>query len=541
MRHRLALVDVLVVTGLVAVAAWAASPGLAPSSLWLDDAWHALVTRADGPAEVLLVAVTAPGYTFLLAGILAITGMSELAVQAPAYLAYVACGPALYLLAVRRGLPRPAALLGAGVLLASPVLVVYATRVKQYTTDALLVVILLTLAWDLIREPGRARRWWVYVGTSLAAVSISAAVAPVAASGLATGWSAALRVALARPDRGDAGGGDVDRSQGAGWATPVLATLVWSAISGAWYVLLTRSDATEELRSVWAEHYVRLDDLPVLADDTIRLVGAMLEGALAAPPLASATVLLIALIVVAVRRLELAVLLSLPLISAYVLAMLELVPLGTGRIDAHLHPVLAFTVMFAVAGVLPGPQVRTGATPPAGGGAPVQPDLRTGVEPSWRARALAWVGCAVLAVGLLSATLVSTDRTYPQEDLRPLVGELESRAADEDGVIVYPSAVWAYALYASGEVELVPAQEANGFRPTFDDPRVTVLGRHRDRPQAYRSEVRRAAEDRRRVWLIATHIRDDLAVIEEHLADAGFARTGRWDRPGAQLTLWERS
>lgn len=191
-RH-LGIPDAALVAGLAVVAALLRAGPLDPSTLWFNDAWAALVARADTVGEVLLPALTAPGWTLGLWAWLGAAGFSNLAAQLPAFALGVAGPPALYLLARRMGISRAGAGLGAAVLLTAPAHVTYSSRVKPYALDALLVVVLLGAAWAVLAGGGGWRRWAGYGGLAALATALSGAVAPVAA-----GAGGAVLVALWR-------------------------------------------------------------------------------------------------------------------------------------------------------------------------------------------------------------------------------------------------------------------------------------------------------------------------------------------------------
>jgi hypothetical protein len=109
-------------------------------------------------------------------------------------------------------------------------------------------------------------------------------------------------------------------------------------------------------------------------------------------------------------------------------------------------------------------------------------------------------------------------------------------------IAVYSASRWAYALYSAAPVDLtLDPTSANGFAVTVDDERVEVLGPHRDDPLHHAPAIDELATGHDRIWLISSHVSADLALIEQLLADSGFAATSTETRPGAALTLWSRN
>lgn len=479
---------------LVAAAALLRYEPVGVSSLWLDDAWVALVTRIDTLADLRLVGLTAPGFSLLLGGWLAVTGGSATAAQLLPFLFAVLAPGLLYVVAVRRGAPAVVAGLAGVLLVTSPLAITFASRVKQYPLDALLAVVLLGIGWWVAERPDLGRRWGALASGAVVAMLLSAAVVPVALGAFAAGGHTAWR------------DGSGARRNAA------LASAGFAAVGGAWWALVLRPAMTDALRTYWAGHYLDVDDGWVAAvADVPRVLGDVLTAASPLPVWASAVLLLAGLGWLAARRPVVAALVAVPLLTGLVLAALQLAPLGGGRTDHYLFPGLALGMAFAL-------------------------------EPVWRARRSVAVGVAAV-LGVVLVVTAPAPLPYPEEDLRPLVERLDAELAVDDTVVVYPSAVWAYALYTELPVDVVDAPESVWrWQPDILDPRVAVLQPHRDEPERYASEVADAVADAGGVvWLVASHTRDDIRAIEEALRTEGFAPEETWREPGARLTRWVRS
>jgi hypothetical protein len=492
-------------------------PGLSPSSLWLDDAWVALVVKADGLGDVLLISITSPGFVVTLAGLFTALGATnpdgpatmhnfELVAQLIPLMAGVAVPVAFYYLTAHHGLHRAAATFGAAILAASPLLAIYSTRVKHYTLDALLAVGLLALAWAVVDSPNDRRRWaYLFVG-SVGATAFSAGIGPVAFGAIAGGLVAAWR------------------TRGTGFRLGGLVTLGYAVFGCLWVGLVIMPGTTSELYEYWDGHYIAMGDgLPsALYDFTARLVGLSSWMLLIANPTlgVAVTVAIVAAAFVAIkRRPGIGVASALPVALATVLAAAGLAPLGTGRTDAYLYPGLALVVSLAVHEAL---QRR---------------DLARG----WTARAM--LPTVIVAIAIVAITPVTRGLiSYPNQDMKPVVGALEEHATPNDRILVYAWGEWAYGLYTRETVRFRPDRtRATGFRLEFDDPRVFVLGPHRDDPDQYRPEVAEAVQHTDRAWLVASHFGQDLDEIEQMLVEQGFRVVSIRDEPGARLMLWQRS
>ena len=363
MSRRAAAIDAAVVVVIAGVASLMRAPALAPSSLWLDDAWVAMASRAEG-LDSLLVVPTAKGFAALLGAWFDVSGFSELRAQLLPFAFGVAGPAALYLVAVRVcRLPRAAALLAAAVLAAAPMHVEYSTRVKQFSLDALLTVAVLALGWRVVERPGNPRRWWQLAGGGLAAVILSAAAAPVVAAAVVAGVLA--------------GGAR------AGWKP--AATFVAGA--GLFWLVVLRDAVTGDLRRYWEHAYVPLG--AGWAGDVVGALADLLDGFSPLPVPLTAIALVAAAVVLAARRPHVAAFLILPLVAAVALATVELSPLGGGRTDIWLYPALALGVAVA-ARPLPAPLLAAAALAvvvlaPSAGPYPVE-DVRPLIEEMEAAR-----------------------------------------------------------------------------------------------------------------------------------------------------------
>jgi hypothetical protein len=487
--------DVLVAIALLVVAAFLRAGPLTPSSLWIDDAWIGLVTRADGLGDVWLVGVTAPGFALLLAGVLGLVGFSEGAALALPFALGVAGPTVLYLAARALRLHQAAALVGAGILLTAPELLTYATRVKHYTAEVVLAVLLLAVAVAVVRRPARGRRWAALAALAIGGVVVSSAVAVTAGAAVAAGGLAALRAtdrrAALRPAL--AFGGAVS-----------LFVPVWAA-------LVVGPRTTDTLRDYWDGFY------------SLRGVTGVLEGLLPLPAALGAVLLGAAAVVVVRRDPALGVLLAGPLALAGLLAVAGQAPLGGGRTDLHLYPSLAMLVAVALDTVLPAGR-RTARAPAL-------------------AAALAVTGLVVLTPG---------PEPYFAEDVAPLIETLETSGEPDDLVVVFPPTRWAYALYTSRPVSLRPDPvTGTGFDVEIGaaapDPELVVLPdelddegglRLLDEPGAAGLDALAGAE---RVWLLRAHARPESSqAVEELLARQGLRPARVEARDGADLALWTR-
>jgi hypothetical protein len=487
-------VDLALVLMLVGVAAALRATRLPASGLWFDDAFVGLVTKADTFEEIRLVGLTSPGYVFLLKGWLSLVGFSELAAQLPALVLGIAAPPLAYGLLVWKGVDRLAAGVGALLLAVSTVHIRYSDRVKQFTLDAVVGLGLIAVLWWLLDDVHSARRWrWAGLA-AVGAVMLSTPSLVLVMAGFGVAWG----VLLLR-----------DRSS---FRVALLPTLLAGVFSLAWLKLVLMPQVNSSLRDFWTGYYIPVGDGPSAAiDHTALLLQRLLERAVALPTIAAVVLVVSAAAVVLVRRPVLGLFLVIPVPAAVVLAAVEAVPLGTGRIDMYLYPSLAVLVALAL-------------------------DEVAGVS-----RLAVAAICAAL-VGLFAVSYTRPS-DYPAQNLKPLVANVEREASSSDGILVHPHASFGFGLYTTWPVDLEPSETwATGYEARIKRPNVYVPASPSRTPEAVLEAVREATAAHDRVWFVSPHApRENLRDYESAFTSLGFSRSRVLRRPGARLTLWTRT
>jgi len=457
--------DVAVAGGLAAMALLLALPTFGPTTIWRDDAWTALTIKTEGVSEFFLVAANAPGFAALLKGWVGLVGFDEWKAQLVPLLFAVATPALFYGILVWRGLERVAAAAGAFLLAVSPEFLVHAARLKQYTLDTFCVVGLLGLAWWLLDDVKSARRWRVVAAGGIVALVLSSPSVLFLVAALGTGliglWledRSRLRVAL-----------------------PPIA--VAGACTVLWWLLVLRPAVSPTLTSYWEASFVPIDNGP--KDAAIASVVAarrFLEGAVAIREAEAALVLFAgAYLVVLWRRALLGLLLLAPLGIAFVLAMLEIAPLGTGRTDIYLYPAVMAAVAVAVDALAREARRATGIA-------------------------------VVASAGLL--LLNTPTPVYPIDDVAPLVAEVEARSSAADAIVAYPLAAFQVALYTNLPINFSRSDEtATGFRLRSPRENLSLPTESWQRdPLNFASAIKRVRKANDSVWVIVT-ARDDTIVF----------------------------
>jgi hypothetical protein len=180
--RRLALdaITLAVLGGVALVARWGSLP---TDGLWFDDSWVGAGAILAGPGELLTVGSSHPGFTAILMTVDRFSGNGVTHLGVPS-LAFGVVAPMVLYLGLRSfGYGRPiAAILGAALAVA-PIPVLYAGRVKGYTLDTLVVLLIAVVIPSLAR---RTWRWplaaaWTVVAVVVGTFSGYALVATVGA------------------------------------------------------------------------------------------------------------------------------------------------------------------------------------------------------------------------------------------------------------------------------------------------------------------------------------------------------------------------
>jgi hypothetical protein len=516
--------DVSLAAALVCAAAIVRWHGFGADYLWRDDAWQSLVARADGLREFLLVAVTAPGYSALLAGWFALVGLSPTRAQLPAFVAGI-CGPAVVFLVARRlDVSRTAAIVPAVILVTSSFHVDYSVRVKPFTLELLIAAGLLVVALNGIQRGMNGRRWAVLVASSVAATVFSALLVPVVASCLAA-----------------AGVADLRQQRRRSYPRVVGAAALYGSFGVAWWWVVLRDVGTPALDVFWQDHFIGSDG--GWSAVPLRLVhrsGSLLRSLVvpAGVSVSDGPAQLVALVVgglVAVgiylslrRDLSLGLLLAGPVTVTFALSMLRIAPTGTGRTDLVLYPSLLAAMALAI-------------------------DRAARHLHSHR-RTVAWVGGAAAVTIVVVASLGA--RPYPPvPDARPLVAEVE-RQSGQDDVVVIADGLLTYeiALVSSWSLSIVPSERSmTGFHVDFPGRAAIIVEesyavpleleeRRQDREAAKSLAPLVAAEDPpEHVWVFGTRrpqVREVLEARGYQVVSRREANSPLIPDQYQELTLW---
>ena len=418
--------------------------------------------------------VTAPGYTLAERAWIQLHPGSSLWAQLPALVLGVVAVAAAYGLVRTYGLPRWLGLAAALVVTVSPVAIVYATRVKEYSADFVLGCALLALG-----EMARRRPRPVGLLVGLAALSVLSFFVSASTAVVVAGvWTALLIDAAS------------DRTR----RRPVLLSGTAAAAACAVVAAVFLRHLPPALHTFWRTmgFFPQGSSAGNLVVD-LRNVGTSLLGGLgiwpgpapaylsnmAVGPLRTAVFVVAAGLMVAglwARRAALAPVLVLG--WALVAWGVSVVPLGTGRTDVVVYPALLLLMALGAG------QLTT--------------VLRPRMQLVGIAVVVAWAALLVVGPG--------TDRpSYPAIDTAALAGTIAAHHRAGDLVVVAPGArfPWAYGELSKPQVRF-GGQWDQGFTVRSGDPDTFVAPECAIEPGYDPDAWSRVVESASRVWYVGS-------------------------------------
>jgi len=503
----------LAIAGASALALALRWPAIAPSSLWLDDEWVAVLVRDASLRDLVDLAAPVPlGFVVLLKALTAAFGNDPFVLQAVPLLASIALVAATAALAWRitesRAVAATAALFVAG----NPVLATYSARVKPFALDALATVL---IAWAFVaatrRPSGRALATLGIVASSSLLFSFAALL-----PGAVFVHVAALS-AVAVVLRGHAIA-SAPLLRGAFYSCAIFDSVALTVLS---YTFHTRTDSA--LFGYWEKCYLPLESIAsawtFLVSKGVVVFAGSVPGL--APRLTAALVAFGVVSLAAKSRTRTTALaIATVYVSLLIASALECYPAGGGRTDLFTHPlsaVLAAASVYALASLLPA--------------------TATMVRPA----IAGLIGVAVVAA--------SGPAVYPRAGDREVIEHAVAHLVPEDTVVIYPWSSWAVALYAGWTVRLsAEPSSTNGFYAVPDRPRTFLLGERREgasfltsasvAPPQLDALLRDGAP--RRIHLIATQTEEPaLAYIRDALEARGYVRASSFERDRATFDVFE--
>jgi hypothetical protein len=526
-----AAVVVLTCAALVVVGVVTRDARLGASAVHIDDAWVLLGWKAHRFVDVRRAGSTSLGFVLLLRGWLDLVGYSYRNAQLLPLIVSVAGAPVFFLAALRMRLRYSAALLGAAMLLASPVLISYATRAKQYPFDLLVAILVLGLGAAVVRAPSSTRAWVLLAVISVLGLAISFAVLGVVAAAVFVGYLAYWRHDRARTLRARL------------WSTPSLCAALTGAFAALWYALVVAPALSPALRDFWSGFYLsEARGVPnrapfwhiidtardgLLAHDW-RLVQGLVRGAFTGPTTALVVAFGVATVLVAIRRPFHALLFGLPVLSAVAASLLQVAPLGGGRVDVWLYAPATFMIVSGVDVLLewvhdPRHRAERVARP----------------RPRTTPRDVV-TGGAVVVLAVMWILHIPEAEVFTWPDVAPLVSKMERGRSADDLVVVSGPLTFNYALDAPQRFTTqVNDRNATHFTPVVEGVNAMNWADY----AAPMREFDRRLADASDVWLLDTPeiIYPLGSAPRDELVRQGFSRVSHSRNGGGVLEHWSRA
>ena len=404
-----------------------------PPSLWLDDEWVALLVRhATLPLLLLGKLPASPGFILALRSATALLGEGEWQLQVVPFLAGLLAILLLGVLALRVTGSHALGFAAAAILAANPLLATYSVRVKQFTLDAFVTLVLLSLAVMCLRTPTLSRFVCLVAGAVLllpvSFISLFLALLLVNAIGLTMFMDRARDKAATR--------------------RPLLA--VWGgfnlgALAICWFLMLGRGNPS--LYHFWRNFYLPTESAAGAASFMVHLGKGLFTNAF--PDHFGWLAVLIPVGLFRLLRRPTWRPLGIALLGLYLVVIvasgLRLYPIGGGRTDLYIAPVSILLVAAA---------------------AHMEGRLGRVLTPA----------VAVASVGICLVSLRGMHPEYPDTGSWQTMEKVNELVRDGDALVIYPWSNYAVGYYGRWPARLVEVEDStNGFYVELDRPDTLVL------------------------------------------------------------------
>ncbi len=431
---------------------------LNPGSLWLDDAWQAVLANASLSDQIKFSSSAPIGYTFVLGLFAGLIPDPELGFQLPAYILGVLQVPLFALLAYRVTRSEVFAVWGAALTAVCFHFILYSARVKQYTLDAFLVTLAL-LCFHKLWQAGDNSRGMIRAAIASALV-------------LSFSFSASIVVAiflnlllLRELIRANWRYSQTWRS-----AVPVIG---YNLTALAYYLVFLRHQRNPALSQFWQDYFVPWDGglgqvIPFLGNRLALTVTSFWHDQIvlgykgtAVLPEELALVLVTAfLVVIGLSRMrQLQGLdnywswsIALMYLSLVALAAVHVFPLGGRRTDSFTIPVTLLALLVGMQSLC-------------------------GMKPRPIAKYAGMSGALLYALVFGMPSLLGGQPIYPPESsAAEMIRIAEEDFGGDDVMIVYPHGSFAFGHYSSMETKLEASENySTSFQVEAVEDRVYVL------------------------------------------------------------------
>lgn len=492
-------------------------PAINPDSLWYDDAWVALAAKASTFQELWELGRSSPiGFTFINYLMPRIIPDIEIAGQIVPLAASLLLIPVVALLILYMTQSRATAIAGAGVCAVSPILLLYSTRVKQYTIDALATSLLLLLLFRMTQDNFSIRHYLYLFLASLLFL-------PFSHTSFFIGFLfvniAALCVFIH------------NYKNKIVILYLALLSAVYNSLLLAYYFFVLSRQSKPHLKNFWADEFLPwqsgIEDVlhyfiykfPIIlgAFPTFQVIPIYFWGIFYVFFILGAM-----LFFLQNRKFWLMGIVSvLVMVMALVLSALKIYPLGGGRVDAYLHPLL---IIWFVLGAFHYCQLL-------------------GLPQKWLKIAMGCGLAFILAAGTVQA--VSKNHPYHYRDNGALyVQKLEQAYQKRAGVLIFPMDSYLFGLYTTWSYQFDFSRTCRSWICT-ENPDVYVMPHTRNfrsEPEELFSRIQWFVENDYPVLLyMGTHSRGEFdAFLKSHLKTRGYRLIEEDRDRGSVLMTFEK-
>jgi hypothetical protein len=406
---------------LVLLALYRIASGINPDSLWLDDQWVGALIRRATLGDFVEVLPPAPlGFLLLVRLMTSVLGWGSWQLQLLPIACFLIQIPLIGWIAWRATGRLSLGLVAAALLSDGGTLLQFSIRVKQYSLESLIVLMLIALAMRSVSRPGD-RSFAVVVIAAALAMPFSFTATPV---GMVIVNVLALYMLASR--------GESDRPRkGAIIAGAVCFNI--AALGWTWLVQLNQ--ANQVMFDFWSQYYAPVFEASAMWEFTTSHLSRFLTGALPGTlgwlALAAPLGIMLMLCIRQSRVIGLAFLLFYG--GCLALSAMGLYPLGGRRLDIFSYPVTILAIVAAAWAV---------------------------------GRWFRFMPQVVLGVVVVNMLLFypAMRYGYVRNSDRVVVEFLTDATRDDDGVIIGPQSSWAVGCYSTWPVRFVRVEDGtNGF------------------------------------------------------------------------------
>ena len=429
--------------------------GLNPDSLWLDDAWQAVLSNTALHTQLEFSSSAPLGFTALIGFAANLISDLELGYQLPVFIISILQIPLFFVFLQRVTQSRVLALWGASFCCISNPLILYSTRIKQYTLDAFLVTAVLILFHSLWKNSIR-----------LLPVTVSCALASIFSFTVLIVTTLFLNIFLLR---------EIIQNK-CNWPdirTTVYCVFCYNLTVVTFYLAILKQQNSHALNTYWENYFIPLDKGAWICFQAIIehfpdiIISAFPRGLLGFIPFDSwkfSNLFIIAIIIITILlamrnfiiRYGMDVYWCYAILSVYagmiILSGLKIYPLGGGRTDIFTFPITFLIFLSSFGGI----------------GERLKPSVNT-----YLPQVTALLFLIIFGIPSLREKTMS----YPMTgNTSQLIDIVEEKINTQDVLIIYPHGNFVYGHYTKMPTKLRKTKNyGTGFEVVVDRPNVHVL------------------------------------------------------------------